>query len=149
MVPHKSPRSQLYIMGLIIVWDVNSLRRVNACQRRSIGNNADKDDRGSGKRLCKVSPISRWNPGRNSLTIQLQLGIPGPTLSRESSAVWRRPRETLSPKAAEKEANRASPSVMQISVWPIITGVFAGTTAIATATRPDLQPPVTSFPSFR
>lgn len=39
--------------------------------------------RGSGKRLCKVSPISRWNPGRNSLTIQLQLGIPRPTLSRE------------------------------------------------------------------
>lgn len=83
-------------MGLIIVWDANSLRRVNACQRRSIGNNADKDDRGSGKRLCKVSPISRWNPGRNSLTIQLQLGIPGPTLSRESSAVWRRPRDALS-----------------------------------------------------
>lgn len=30
-----------------------------------------------GKRLCELSPISRWNPGRNSLTIQLQLGIPG------------------------------------------------------------------------
>lgn len=28
--------------------------------------------------LAKLSPISRWNPGRNSLTIQLQLGIPGP-----------------------------------------------------------------------
>lgn len=66
---------------------------------RSIGNNADKDDRGrSGKRLCKVSPISRWNPGRNSLTIQLQLRIPRPTLSRESSAVWRRPRDALAPR---------------------------------------------------
>jgi len=39
------------------------------------------------------------------------------------------------------KASRASPSVMQISVWPVITGVFAGATAIATATRSDLQPP--------
>lgn len=39
--------------------------------------------------LPKLSPISRWNPGRNSLTIQLQLGIPGSrTLSWESLAVW-------------------------------------------------------------
>lgn len=47
---------------------------------------------------------------------------------------------------AEKEASRASPSVMQISVWPVITGVFAGTTAIATAT-PVVRSPTTGHPA--
>lgn len=64
-----------------------------------------------GKRLCELSPISRWNPGRNSLTIQLQLGIPRP-------GWW-------SPKLGKfgglgEEVTHTSPSVMQISVWPVI-----------------------------
>lgn len=66
-----------------------------------------------GKRLCELSPISRWNPGRNSLTIQLQLGIPrpgwSPKLGKFGGLGWR-----------GKEVTHTSPSVMQISVWPVI-----------------------------
>lgn len=70
-----------------------------------------------GKRLCELSPISRWNPGRNSLTIQLQLGIPGPSpkLRKFGGLI-----EAIGDSAPGKEVTHTSPSVMQISVWPVI-----------------------------
>lgn len=71
-----------------------------------------------GKRLCELSPISRWNPSRTKLTdnsITTGNSCSDPKLRKFGGLI-----EAIGDSATEKEVTHTSPSVMQISIWPVI-----------------------------